>query len=113
MSAAVWLRRARRTPAVTFLLAILAAPAAWWRELAAMQRTRTLYTELEELMDEEFSLKQDLKALEVVRHLHGDSEVRAKAVAKTLATERRLTLVQLTRLSVSEEIHRLRQVVAP
>jgi hypothetical protein len=112
MSAATWLQRARRTPPVLALMGLLTAPLAWWRELEGMRRSRYLYAELEDLMSEELGLRQDLRALEVVKHLHSDSEVRAKAVQKAIALERRLGIVQDSRASLRAEIRRLQGVGA-
>jgi hypothetical protein len=111
MNAATWLQRARRTPPVLALLRLLATPAAWWRELEGMRRSRYLYAELEGLMNEEFQLRQDLRGLEVVKHLHSDSDVRAKAVQRAMVLERRLGVVQNNRASLREEIGRLGGVV--
>jgi hypothetical protein len=90
MSAAIWLQRARRWPLVLLLLAAVAAPIAWWRDLAHMQRTRRVWTDIEDLMGQEYRLRQDLQSLEFVRHLHEDAAVRQRAEARQAEVERNL-----------------------
>jgi hypothetical protein len=107
MNAATWLQRARRTPPVAALLALLAAPLAWWRELAAMQRGRHIWSEVEALLDHEHRLRQDLQGLELVKCLHDEQPVRERAKARQAVLEQELAGLRRRRRALQQEAARL------
>ena len=86
---------------------VLQVPRAWWRELASMQRNRYIWQEVENLLNQEYRLRQDLQALEIVKHLHDDMPVRERACARQFELERALTKLRGQRHALQQEAARL------
>lgn len=80
-----WLRRLQQAAATFAAIGV-----AGWRDVAHLQRTRTLWRQVEDLHDAEYHLRQDLKGLALVKCLHDSAEVRERAKRREAEVEREL-----------------------